>query len=162
MGVDISCYGNHDFDFGVTQLIKLAKQCRFPWILSNVLDSRTEDLVPVGEAARYWITERDGLKIGFIGLAEQEWFHTIADMPDYFHYVSFVEEGRRLANLLKTTQNVDLVIALTHMRMPNDVILAEQVPEIDLVLGGHDHFYKTSTDSEGCTRVVKSGSDFTE
>jgi len=34
---------------------------------------------------------------------------------------------------------VDCVIALTHMRWPNDVRLAENVPEIDLVLGGHDH-----------------------
>ena len=32
-----------------------------------------------------------------------------------------------------------MVIALTHMRWPNDLRLATQVPEIDLVLGGHDH-----------------------
>lgn len=38
----------------------------------------------------------------------------------------------------------DLVIALTHMRQPNDVKLAKQVPEIDAVLGGHDHFYNAS------------------
>jgi len=33
------------------------------------------------------------------------------------------------------------VIALTHMRWPNDVHLAENAPEIDLILGGHDHDY---------------------
>lgn len=27
------------------------------------------------------------------------------------------------------------------MRLPNDLELAEEVPEIDLVLGGHDHNY---------------------
>ena len=27
------------------------------------------------------------------------------------------------------------------MRLPNDKKLAEQVPEIDLILGGHDHHY---------------------
>lgn len=36
----------------------------------------------------------------------------------------------------------DYVIALTHMRMPNDMKLAQEVPEIDIVLGGHDHNYK--------------------
>lgn len=36
-------------------------------------------------------------------------------------------------------QGADIVIALTHMRWPNDEKLAENVPEIDLVLGGHDH-----------------------
>lgn len=28
------------------------------------------------------------------------------------------------------------MIALTHMRMPNDEILALEVPEIDIILGG--------------------------
>ena len=27
------------------------------------------------------------------------------------------------------------------MREPNDIKLAENVPEIDLILGGHDHHY---------------------
>jgi hypothetical protein len=26
------------------------------------------------------------------------------------------------------------------MRVPNDRILAEKVPEIDIIFGGHDHF----------------------
>ena len=34
------------------------------------------------------------------------------------------------------------MIAITHMRLPHDLKLAEQVPGIDLVLAGHDHFYK--------------------
>lgn len=28
------------------------------------------------------------------------------------------------------------------MRFPNDVQLAEEVPEIDIILGGHDHDYE--------------------
>jgi 5'-nucleotidase len=36
------------------------------------------------------------------------------------------------------------VIALTHMRNPNDVKLAENVDEIDLILGGHDHVYEVN------------------
>ena len=38
-------------------------------------------------------------------------------------------------------QNCDFVFALTHMRWNNDTILANEVPEIDLFLGGHDHDY---------------------
>ena len=38
-------------------------------------------------------------------------------------------------------QGADYIIALTHMRWPNDIRLAEQVDEIDLILGGHDHDY---------------------
>lgn len=39
-------------------------------------------------------------------------------------------------------QGCDYVIALTHMRTPNDIRLAENVDEIDLILGGHDHVYE--------------------
>jgi hypothetical protein len=34
-----------------------------------------------------------------------------------------------------------MVIALTHMRWHNDRKLAMNCPEIDLILGGHDHEY---------------------
>lgn len=36
----------------------------------------------------------------------------------------------------------EVVLALTHMRAPNDLLLLQQVPEIDAVLGGHDHNYQ--------------------
>jgi 2',3'-cyclic-nucleotide 2'-phosphodiesterase (5'-nucleotidase family) len=36
------------------------------------------------------------------------------------------------------------------MRQPNDVRLAQEVPEIDVVLGGHDHFYSVSEVEAGC------------
>ena len=39
-------------------------------------------------------------------------------------------------------QGCQLLIALTHMRIPNDVRLAKEVQELDLVLGGHDHHYE--------------------
>ena len=35
-----------------------------------------------------------------------------------------------------------MIIALTHMRTPNDIILAKSCPKIDLILGGHDHVYE--------------------
>jgi 5'-nucleotidase len=44
------------------------------------------------------------------------------------------------------------VIALTHMRNPNDVKLAENVDEIDLILGGHDHIYEVKQVSK-CRQI---------
>lgn len=29
------------------------------------------------------------------------------------------------------------------MRWPNNVKVAEQIPDVDLVLAGHDHFYRS-------------------
>ena len=40
-------------------------------------------------------------------------------------------------------QGCEFIIALTHMRVPNDIKLLESDVEIDLILGGHDHHYET-------------------
>lgn len=61
-----------------------------------------------------------------------------------------------------------MVIALTHMRVPNDELLTQSVPELDLVLGGHDHDYAyyCKRDEHGNQAqeafMVKSGCDFRE
>jgi 5'-nucleotidase len=39
------------------------------------------------------------------------------------------------------SQGCDIIVALTHMRFPNDIRLAENTKGIDLILGGHDHVY---------------------
>lgn len=53
-----------------------------------------------------------------------------------------------------------MIIALTHMRVPNDVRLAEGVPELHIVLGGHDHHYEKRM--VGDVLLLKSGSEFRE
>ena len=52
----------------------------------------------------------------------------------------------------------EFVVALTHMRTDNDVRLAEKVPEIDLILGGHNLVYEKR--KVNGTYILKSGSDF--
>ena len=75
-----------------------------------------------------------------MGLAEEEWIHFITEIPaSIMGYVDFIETAKRLCKYFKEVENCDVIIALTHMRTPNDVILANEVPEIDLILGGHDH-----------------------
>lgn len=41
------------------------------------------------------------------------------------------------------------MIGLTHMSMKNDMLLCEKVPEIDVILGGHDHNYWLEQVGEG-------------
>lgn len=57
-------------------------------------------------------------------------------------------------------QGAEIVIALTHMREPNDLKLARNTPSglIDLILGGHDHFYAHHFINQ--VHVLRSGTDF--
>lgn len=52
------------------------------------------------------------------------------------------------------------MIALTHMREPNDMKLAKNTPAglIDLILGGHDHFYAHHFINQ--VHLLRSGTDF--
>jgi 5'-nucleotidase len=45
------------------------------------------------------------------------------------------------------------------MRLPNDLILAKTTPQIDIILGGHDHMYESSVDKKTGVFVVKSGTE---
>ncbi|XP_067120161.1 snake venom 5'-nucleotidase-like isoform X1 [Centruroides vittatus] len=159
IGVHCSVYGNHDFDFGVDNLVDFTKQTTFPWLMSNVNDNDTHQ--PLAEGKVSYVLERNGKKFGLIGLVEEEWLSTLATIdPEDVTYIDFVSEGRKLARQLKDKEGVDYVIALTHMRTPNDCRLAENVDEIDLILGGHDHVFEVK--KVNGKYIIKSGTDFRE
>ncbi len=48
------------------------------------------------------------------------------------------------------------------MRLPEDQNLANQIDEIDFILGGHDHTYVTEVNENTGVFVIKSGTDFEE
>jgi 2',3'-cyclic-nucleotide 2'-phosphodiesterase (5'-nucleotidase family) len=160
IGTDCACVGNHDLDFGVSQFRHLTSRCRFPWLLANVLDPALGEGVPLGNARKtHMITTSNGVRIGLLGLGEREWLETINALPPNIVYRSATEVARELVPQLRA-QGADIVIALTHMREPNDNKLAQQLGEgmVDLILGGHDHFYAHSFING--THVLRSGSDF--
>ena len=142
MGIDCAVYGNHDFDFGVGPLIELKNRCNFPWLMSNVRDAASGDQLASGLSSV--LIERGGIRIGLLGLVEEEWIATLATLePDDIVFEDPVECANRLGPRLRA-QGADVVIALTHMRGPRDERLARLCGggSIDLILGGHDHEYE--------------------
>lgn len=67
-------------------------------------------------------------------------FQSQYSFPPELVYYDFIQVAKDLSRQLRDpngAHHVDLVIALTHMRIPNDVKLANSTKrEIDLVLGG--------------------------
>ncbi|KAL3287381.1 hypothetical protein HHI36_001854 [Cryptolaemus montrouzieri] len=156
IGTHCAVLGNHDFDHGLQVLSQWVPKCNFPWLMSNVLDNETGR--PLGEGRITHVIHWAGHQIGLIGLVEKEWLDTLATVnPDETTFLDFCEAGQKLANQLKE-EGCDYVIALTHMRTPNDIKLAENCNEIDLILGGHDHVYEIKN-IEG-KYIIKSGTDF--
>ena len=74
---------------------------------------------------------------------EKEWLDTLATInPEEVTYTDYVTAGAMLSKELREVKGCEVVIALTHMRTHNDERLAQQVKDIDLILGGHDHVYE--------------------
>jgi len=177
--LDVRCsvFGNHDFDFGIDTLMGHVEKTNFPWLMSNVIDNETGR--PLADGKVTHIIDWCGRKIGLIGLVEKEWLDTLSTInPEEVTYTDYVESGQALAKELRA-KGCQFIIALTHMRTPNDLRLAANASEIDLILGGHDHVYEKKEDSKPSrhakitkkevksvdksvqgTFVLKSGTDF--
>ena len=151
--VEAACVGNHDLDFGLDRFEELREQCEFPWLLTNV----THRNKTLGGCERFKIFNWEGVRVGIIGIVEQDWIETCGQLPHDVEYHDMITEANTATEELKSL-GVQVIIALTHMRQPNDELLALNCPDIDIILGGHDHEYSHSV-VEG-THVVKSGSDF--
>ncbi|KZF25145.1 5'-nucleotidase [Xylona heveae TC161] len=160
-GIDVACLGNHDLDFGVTQFRYLAGRCTFPWLIANVLDpDLAEENAALGNCQKTLIlTSSNGIKVGVIGLVEREWLETINSLPPNLIYKSASATAEELVPGLRA-QGAEIIIAVTHMREPNDLKLAEKTTPglIDIIMGGHDHFYGHHFVNK--THVLRSGTDF--
>ncbi|MEM1328885.1 MAG: 5'-nucleotidase C-terminal domain-containing protein [Bacteroidota bacterium] len=139
-GIDLVTFGNHEFDISESRLQARLDESEFTWIGSNVVqqkeNGRTAFQVNGQDVPEYWIqtfTDTDGtrVKVGFISA-------TIASNPkDYVHYEDAFSEAKRLYELV--APQVDLVIGLTHLSLEEDKQLAKLLPEIPLLMGGHEH-----------------------
>ena len=150
VGFDVAVLGNHEFDFGPDVLRQRLAESRSVWLAGNV--SMGGGGFPGTEAT--WMVERDGWRIGFLGLVTPETPVISSPGPDVA-FAPVLEAGAALADALKAA-GVDIVIALTHQGLGADLELLRTVDAIDVVLGGHDHLLVARHD--GRQAVMKAGS----
>jgi len=133
-------------------------ESNFPYLLSNAVHARTGE--PLAGARRWAVVDHEGVRVGLMGLIEEEWLATLTCLePGDVRYTDYAETARELEPFLRA-RGCDLVVALTHSRSPNDERLAREAPGLDLILGGHDHdVYRRVVAG---TPVIKSGTDFRE
>ncbi|KAJ2394941.1 hypothetical protein GGI05_001817, partial [Coemansia sp. RSA 2603] len=145
LNIDVSTFGNHEFDQGIDRLEGLIKRNNFPWVITNLTDRETGGPAARGSVSHH-ISVVNGLRVGIIGIIEKEWLDTLPCLPPTFEYHDFVQSAReaatRLRNKSDPEMSCDLVVCLSHMRLPNDIRLADECSDVvDIVLSGHDHFY---------------------
>ncbi len=130
MGFDAMTLGNHEFDFGVDVLRQRIAEANFPCLGANIIG--------IPEVKPYVIKELKGIKIGIIGLITDE--TPIYTHPDNVKGVIFQSPFDAATTWIKELRKrVDIIIILSHLGFHNDMILAQKVDGIEIIIGGHSH-----------------------
>jgi 2',3'-cyclic-nucleotide 2'-phosphodiesterase (5'-nucleotidase family) len=152
LGVDLVTFGNHEFDLNYSELQERLNESNAVWLGTNVLYTDSDKVhsfyqqpeantTKDGSSANKYIQEmwiwdiedEDGTKakIGFFGA-------TINSNPvDYVIYEDFRAEAVKAYQFLD--KHTDLVIGVTHLEVSEDMELAKLLPEVPLLMGGHEH-----------------------
>jgi 5'-nucleotidase len=169
MGLDVSGVGNHEFDEGVTELLRMQNGgchpvdgCYFPaapyagadfqWLAANTVNDATGD-TPLPP---YWIRKFQSVKIGFIGMTLEATDTLVAQAG--ISGWSFLDEAETANALVPELerQGVEAIVVLLHeggsqIPAPGDVngctgisgpivdINRALDPQIDVVITGHTH-----------------------
>jgi len=153
-GLDVATLGNHEFDFGVDLLNTRMRQAKWDWVIANIIDRHTNALV--GGAHPYVIRRVGGLRVGIIGLCLVEESMRSPTVRDRLELVDPLDAAAKYLPQMKN-EGVDVTVALTHLNFATDRALAERFPDIDVIVGGHEHYPITAV--EGRTLISKAGSE---
>jgi 2',3'-cyclic-nucleotide 2'-phosphodiesterase (5'-nucleotidase family) len=143
-GLDIAVFGNHEFDISESELQDRINESAFKWVSSNTFHKTKEGVFPfvksnstgtevIPETYIIDVKDADGTKakIGFIGLTLP------FNKAEFVTYTDEFEVAEKLYNQIK--DSCDAVIAITHLAIEEDSVLARRVPGLAMIMGGHEH-----------------------
>ncbi|GMH42543.1 hypothetical protein BSKO_10462 [Bryopsis sp. KO-2023] len=135
LDITVMTLGNHDFDYGPDLLADFLKGLPFPVVGTNVNANGHE----IGKyIKKYHIIDIEGNLIGICGSTTKltmEW-----SKPEPVTIEDPILKAKECIQELKL-KGVEIIIMLTHDGNKNDARMAEIVPGIDLIVGGHSHTF---------------------
>ena len=171
MSFDAVSIGNHEFDHGWDNTLLQLSQAKFPVLLGNVFYQNSE--VPLWNKP-YVILEKDGVKIGVIGLHGKFAFDDTvsASMRQGIEARDEVKYLQRYLDELRG--KVDITVALIHEGTParqssigstdvrraldKDIKTAGKVKGLDILITGHAHVGTPEPIKVGNTLVLSTDS----
>lgn len=136
-GLDLVTFGNHEFDYdddAPKVLDKRIGESKFQWVVANMKRRDGNKTVPFSKDGADFptsvILDNGKVRVGLLGVC-------LPVKKEYVQVTDPLEAARREYDDLKN--RCDVVVALTHLDVDDDRRLAEQVPGLTLIMGGHDH-----------------------
>ncbi len=131
-GYDFAVLGNHDFNYTLAHTLKLINQARYPILCSNV--TFAADKKPL--TSLYRIEQVGPLRVGVFGLVTKE-ARSFPAVQEGLEIQGEVTTARKIAAKLRS--KADIILLISHCGEEMDKKIAEKVPEIDVIIGGHSH-----------------------
>ncbi|MEA5258761.1 bifunctional metallophosphatase/5'-nucleotidase [Arcicella aquatica] len=144
VGFDWVGLGNHEFDIDEADLQRRIDESQFNWLASNAFQNNKGTLTPFTKNV-------NGTKIPFPKttiltfkntagkVVKMGMFSVVlpSNQKDYVHYDDFFESAKQAYEVLKP--QCDFVVGITHINKVDDAKLAKLLPDVKLLMGGHDH-----------------------
>jgi 2',3'-cyclic-nucleotide 2'-phosphodiesterase (5'-nucleotidase family) len=143
-------FGNHEFEKSDSSLLLARLQeSQFQWLATNSRWCHPQCDQPFPSTKDTLLLDLGGTRVGLMGLlyAQKNGYEVTSDVIPAAH--AAVDALR--------AQGARVVIAITHEDMGDDVKLAQQVPGIDFIIGGHDHLF--TQQKVGQTWIAKADAD---
>lgn len=165
-GYDIVTLGNHEFDYGPDLLASYLRGIGYPDMAAQVPIVATNTVIPdghdlgnVGIQGTHVKRLSNGLIVGFFGLMGVH----ASDVAPMARPVEFSDQVTAAKQAVQSLQDagVDVIILLSHSGENEELDLANAVPGIDLIVGGHTHSVipKPIVAQTG-TIIVQTGTEF--
>ncbi|AAB90365.1 bifunctional metallophosphatase/5'-nucleotidase [Archaeoglobus fulgidus] len=152
VGYDVVTIGNHEFDYTSKALQGYLQNVTIPVVATNV---HAEG--PLGEVLKkHYIANVGGVKVGFIGILGVDAQRKVYSHENVTFEDPVVAAKEAVEDLVR--EGAEVIIALSHSGIDEDLVLAEEVPEIDVIIAGHDHrVLEEPIVTPGGTVIVETG-----
>ena len=127
MPIDISNFGQHEFDFGVTEARNLVNKSKFQWISTNLKESSGK---PFNNSKEYIVKKIGDFKVGFLGTTDG--METTIQTTEIYQEDIIKSIGENLEKLKK--EKVDFIVLLTQSEPELNIEILEKYSEINAVL----------------------------
>jgi len=145
MDFDLVTFGNHEFDLKYSDLQKRLDESCFPWTSANtghILGNSIEPFYTTKDSTKLYIPDtyifdlenKAGTKfrLGVFSICVD------SNPKKYVKYYDYFEKAQQAYDSLK--DKVDVVIGFTHLKKEDDLKILEQLPNVPLIMGGHEHY----------------------
>jgi 2',3'-cyclic-nucleotide 2'-phosphodiesterase (5'-nucleotidase family) len=133
MGYDAMGIGDDDLTLGKESLLNISKKANFPFLSSNLYDEATGKTLFQSSL----IKEIHGLRVGMFSLLSRDFFNNPSDPRKRgLNIRPPVETAKAMVKELKP--KTDLIFLLSHLGYAKDMELAQTVPGINIIVGGHN------------------------